>query len=717
MNSEFVSIIAEELSIPRKSVNATVKLLEDGATIPFISRYRKEATGALDENAIHNIERRYRSLEALEKRKEAILASMEEQGKLTDDLRKRIEETREASTLEDIYMPFRPKRRTRAMIAAEKGLEPLARMIMSQNLDSLDKAVKKFVKGDVADAAAAVDGASDIIAEWISDSEKARSIVRARYMRNAVITSKVISGKEEDGRTYENYFDYTSPLRMCTSHRLLAVLRGQKEGILKVNVSIDDDEMIERLTRMFLRSTASDEVAAVIRSTVRDSYRRLIKPSIETEIMNAAKGKADDSAIAIFADNVRQVLMASPLVGKRVLAVDPGFKNGCKIAALDSQGNVLYTDQIFPNAPVNDFHGAAFKVCSIIDRFEVDVIALGNGTASRETENFLNQLRYPRPVRIYIVNESGASIYSTSEVGVREFPDLKDLDRGAISLGRRLIDPMAELVKIEPKHIGVGQYQHDVDQTKLRDALDFTVGSCVNAVGVNVNTASRELLSYVSGIGPTLAANIVSYRAENGDFTSRRELLNVSRMGEKAFQQCAGFLRIPGAHNILDNTGVHPERYDLVEAIASDRGTTVDALVKDPKTLQSLDLSPYVTKDVGLPTLTDIVLELEKPGRDPRAVDEEPVEFDTGIHDIRDLHAGMELQGVVNNITAFGCFVDLGIHENGLIHISQLADRFVSSPLEVVQMNQKVRVRVMDVDYMRGRIALTMKDVSQLPQA
>ena len=717
MNSEFVSIIAEELSIPRKSVNATVKLLEDGATIPFISRYRKEATGALDENAIHNIERRYRSLEALEKRKEAILASMEEQGKLTDDLRRRIEDTREASTLEDIYMPFRPKRRTRAMIAAEKGLEPLARMIMAQNIDSLDKAVKKFIKGDVADAEAAVDGASDIIAEWISDSEKARSIVRARYMRNAVITSKVISGKEEEGRTYENYFDYTSPLRLCTSHRLLAVLRGQKEGILKVNVSIDDDEMIERLTRMFLRSTASDEVAAVIRSTVRDSYRRLIKPSIETEIMNAAKGKADDSAIAIFADNVRQVLMGSPLVGKRVLAVDPGFKNGCKIAALDSQGNVLCTDQIFPNAPVNDFHGAAFKVCSIVDRFEIDAIALGNGTASRETENFLNQLRYPRPVRIYIVNESGASIYSTSEVGVREFPDLKDLDRGAISLGRRLIDPMAELVKIEPKHIGVGQYQHDVDQTKLRDALDFTVGSCVNAVGVNVNTASRELLSYVSGIGPTLAANIVSYRAENGDFTSRRELLNVSRMGEKAFQQCAGFLRIPGAHNILDNTGVHLERYDLVEAIASDRGTTVDALVKDPKTLQSLDLSPYVTKEVGLPTLTDIVLELEKPGRDPRAVDEEPVEFDTGIHDIRDLHAGMELQGVVNNITAFGCFVDLGIHENGLIHISQLAGRFVSSPLEVVQMNQKVRVRVMDVDYMRGRIALTMKDVSQLPQA
>lgn len=717
MNSEFVSIIAEELSIPRKSVNATVKLLDDGATIPFISRYRKEATGALDENVIHNIERRYRALEALDKRKETILASMDEQGKLTAELRRRIEETRDAAILEDIYMPFRPKRRTRAMMAMEKGLEPLARMIMAQNLDSLDKAVKKFIKGEVTDADAAIGGASDIIAEWISDSEKARSIVRARYLRNAVITAKVIPGKEEEGRTYENYFDYNSPLRLCTSHRLLAVLRGQKEEVLKVNVSIDDDEMIERLTRMFLRSSASPEVAAVIRSTVRDSYRRLIKPSIETETMNAAKAKADDGAIAIFADNVRQILMASPLVGKRVLAVDPGFKNGCKIAALDAQGNVLCTDQIFPNAPANDFHGAAFKVCSIVDRFGIDAIALGNGTASRETENFLNQLRYPRPVRIYIVNESGASIYSTSEVGVREFPDLKDLDRGAISLGRRLIDPMAELVKIEPCHIGVGQYQHDVDQSKLREALDFTVGSCVNAVGVNVNTASRELLSYVSGIGPSLAANIVNYRAENGDFTSRRELLNVSRMGEKAFQQCAGFLRIPGARNVLDNTGVHPERYELVEAIASDRGTTVDALVKDPKALQSLDLSPYVTKEVGLPTLTDIVIELEKPGRDPRAVDEEPVEFDSGIHDIRDLYPGMELQGVVNNITAFGCFVDLGIHENGLIHISQLADRFVSSPLEVVQINQKVRVRVLDVDYMRGRIALTMKDVSQLPQA
>ncbi len=717
MNSEFVSIIAEELSIPRKSVNATVKLLDDGATIPFISRYRKEATGALDENVIHNIERRYRALEALDKRKETILASMDEQGKLTAELRRRIEETRDAAILEDIYMPFRPKRRTRAMMAMEKGLEPLARMIMAQNLDSLDKAVKKFIKGEVTDADAAIGGASDIIAEWISDSEKARSIVRARYLRNAVITAKVIPGKEEEGRTYENYFDYNSPLRLCTSHRLLAVLRGQKEEVLKVNVSIDDDEMIERLTRMFLRSSASPEVAAVIRSTVRDSYRRLIKPSIETETINAAKAKADDGAIAIFADNVRQILMASPLVGKRVLAVDPGFKNGCKIAALDAQGNVLCTDQIFPNAPANDFHGAAFKICSIVDRFGIDAIALGNGTASRETENFLNQLRYPRPVRIYIVNESGASIYSTSEVGVREFPDLKDLDRGAISLGRRLIDPMAELVKIEPCHIGVGQYQHDVDQGKLREALDFTVGSCVNSVGVNVNTASRELLSYVSGIGPSLAANIVSYRTENGDFTSRRELLNVSRMGEKAFQQCAGFLRIPGARNVLDNTGVHPERYELVEAIASDRGTTVDALVKDPKALQSLDLSPYVTKEVGLPTLTDIVIELEKPGRDPRAVDEEPVEFDSGIHDIRDLYPGMELQGVVNNITAFGCFVDLGIHENGLIHISQLADRFVSSPLEVVQINQKVRVRVLDVDYMRGRIALTMKDVSQLPQA
>jgi uncharacterized protein len=716
MNSEFVSIIAEELSIPRKSVTATVKLLNDGATIPFISRYRKEATGALDENAIHNIDTRYRALEALDKRKETILASMEEQGKLTTELRKRIEETRDAATLEDIYLPYKPKRRTRAMMAIEKGLEPLARMIMSQSIDSLAKAVKKFVKGEVADADAAVAGASDIIAEWISDSEKARSIVRSRYLRTAVITSKVIAGKEEAGRTYENYFDYKSPLRLCTSHRLLAVLRGQKEEVLKVNITIDDDEMIERLTRMFLRSTASPEVAPIIKATVRDAYRRLIKPSIETETLNAAKAKADDGAIAVFADNVRQVLMASPLVGKRVLAVDPGFKNGCKIAALDAQGNVICTDQIYPNAPINDFHGAAFKVCSIVDRFEIDAIALGNGTASRETENFLSELRFQRQVRIYIVNESGASIYSTSEVGVREFPDLKDLDRGAISLGRRLIDPMAELVKIEPKHIGVGQYQHDVDQNKLREALDFTVGSCVNAVGVNVNTASRELLSYVSGIGPSLAANIVSYRAEHGDFTSRKELLNVSRMGEKAFQQCAGFLRIPGAKNVLDNTGVHPERYDLVEAIASDRGTTVDALVRDPKKLQSLDLSPYVTKEVGLPTLTDIVIELEKPGRDPRAVDEEPVEFDTGIHDIRDLRPGMELQGVVNNITAFGCFVDLGIHENGLIHISQLSERFISSPLEVVQVNQKVRVRVLDVDYMRGRIALTMKDVSQLPQ-
>ncbi len=713
MPYEFSNIIAEELNIPRKSVKATIKLLDDGATIPFISRYRKEATGALDEVAVHLIQQRCDYHMALAKRKETILDTIEGLGKLTPELKKRIDDTYDSAVLEDIYLPFKPRRRTRAQIALEKGLEPLAKMIMAQNLDSVKSAAQRFVTKEVPDVQDAVDGAKDIIAEWMSESEKARSIVRAKYIRNASISSKVIPGKEEEGHNYETYFDFNSPLRLTTSHRLLAILRGENEGILKVNVSIDDDEMVDRLTRLFGKNGASAEVAKIIKSTVKDAYRRLIRPSIESEVMASAKSKADDAAIAMFADNARQLLLASPLGHRRVMGIDPGFRTGCKVVCLDEQGNLMFHDVIYPNAPQNDFHGAAFKICSLVDRFGIEAIALGNGTASRETEKFLGSLRFPRKVQIFTVNESGASIYSASKIARDEFPDEDVTVRGAVSIGRRLIDPLAELVKIDPKSIGVGQYQHDVDQTKLKDALTYTVESCVNSVGINVNTASKELLSYVSGIGPALASYIVNYRAEHGDFKSREELLDVPRMGEKAFQQCAGFLRIPGAPNILDNTAVHPERYDLINKIATDNGTTVESFVRNPKSMHNLDLTEYFSKEVGLPTLTDIILELEKPGRDPRSPLEENIAFDDSVRDIRDLQPGMVLQGVVNNITQFGCFVDIGLHENGLIHISQMSDRFVSSPADIVSVNQRLTVKVLDVDYARGRIALTLKGIPQ----
>ena len=710
MSIDASTIIASEFNLAKKSVAATIRLLDDGCTIPFISRYRKEATGALDEVMVHNIKLRYDALTALAKRKETVIDTIKEQGKMTPELKKRIEETLDPIVLEDIYMPFKPRRRTRAQMAVEKGLEPFARMIMAQNLDNVESVASRFVVGEVADVSDAIAGATDIIAEWVSENEKARAIVRARYQRNAVISSTVVKGKETEGNNYQNYFDFSSPLRTVTSHRILAMMRAASEGYLKVSVSIDDVEMIDRLSRMFVKPAATEASAAVVRQAVKDGYRRLIRPSIETEVLAAAKSKADDSAINMFAENVRQLLLAAPLGHKRVLAIDPGFRTGCKVVCLDEQGNLMQTEVIYPNEPHNDFHGSAFKLSRLIDAFSIDAIALGNGTASRETEQFLNSLRYPRPIQIFVVNENGASIYSASQIAREEFPDFDVTVRGAVSIGRRLIDPLAELVKIEPKSIGVGQYQHDVDQNKLKDALTYTVESCVNSVGINVNTASKELLSYVSGIGPALAANIVNYRAANGDFANREQLMDVPRMGEKAFQQCAGFLRIPGGKNILDNTAVHPERYDLINRIAADNGCSVDVLVKNPQVISRLDLTPYIDKEVGLPTLTDIVLELEKPGRDPRAT-VEATEFDDRVRTIKDLHPGMILNGIVNNITAFGCFVDIGLHENGLVHISQLCDQFISSPAEVVSINQHVTVKVLDVDYMRGRIALTMKDI------
>lgn len=709
MANDIAAIIAKEMGVLRKQVVATIKLLDEGATIPFISRYRKEATGSLDEVAILNISKRNERLTELAKRKEYIIATIKEQGALTTELSQKIHDTNDASELEDIFLPYKPKRRTRAMIAREKGLEPLAKIIMAQNSNDVESQANRFISSEVTDASAAIDGALDIIAEWISESEKARSIVRSRYNRNAVISSVVVKGKEQEGANYQNYFDFSQPLRLCSSHRLLAMRRGEHEGFLKVSISIDDDEIVQRLSRLFIRAAATSSTASLIEQAVKDGYKRLIRPSIESEVAAISKEKADDDAISMFADNVRQLLFAPPLGHKRVMGIDPGYRTGCKVVCLDSQGNLLHNEVIYPCPPHNDYRGAARKVCNLVEVYKIDAIAVGNGTAGRETEKFLSSLYYPRKVQVFSVNENGASVYSASKIARDEFPDKDVTVRGAVSIGRRLIDPLAELVKIDPKSIGVGQYQHDVDQTKLRNALTYTVESCVNAVGVNVNTASRELLSYVSGIGPQLASNIVEYRAQHGDFKKRADLMAVPRMGEKAYQQCAGFLRIPLAENILDNTAVHPESYHIVKQMASDIDCSIEELVKQQSLREKVDLSAYVTKDIGMPTLTDIMQELEKPGRDPRSV-AKVFEFDESVRDIKDLKPDMVLNGIVNNITAFGVFVDIGIKESGLVHISQLCNRFISSPSEVVKMHQHVKVKVMDVDYDRGRIALTMKD-------
>lgn len=708
MSIEHATIISKELNLLRKHVNACIKLLEDGATIPFISRYRKEATGGMTDVTVLAVSKRHKSLTELDERKSYIIDTIRQARALTTELEQRIVETLDPILLEDIFLPFKPKRNTRSQTAIELGLEPLARMIMAQNSDDVERMALKFVKNDVHSVEDAMNGATDIIASWVNESEKARNIVRSRYQRSATISSRVVKGKEEEGKNYQNYFDFSEPLRLCNSHRYLAMRRGEADGILKINVSIDDDEMVDRLSRMFVKSTAPASVADIVRRAVKDGYKRLMKPSIENEVCTAVKEKSDTAAIQMFADNVHQLLMAAPLGRRRVLALDPGFKSGCKLVCLDEQGNLLQHDVIYPHPPINDYMGATDTLCYYVDNFRIDAIAVGNGTAGRETERFLRNIMFPRKVQIFMVSENGASVYSASEVAREEFPDEDVTVRGAVSIGRRLLDPLAELVKIDPKSIGVGQYQHDVNQTRLKESLDYVVENCVNSVGVNVNTASKELLSYVSGIGPALAANIVKYRAENGDFASRAELKNVSRMGEKAFQQCAGFLRIPNAKNPLDNTGIHPERYELVEQLAADVNADVPRLMRDRNLLHNIELDNYVTKQVGLPTLTDIVLELEKPGRDPRETAEEPF-YDDSVRKIDDLHLGMVLTGKVNNITAFGVFVDLGMKENGLVHISQLCDRFISSPSEVVSIGQIVRVKVLDVDVSRGRIALTMK--------
>lgn len=702
-------MIADALKLPVHRVENTLKLLQGGATIPFISRYRKEATGGLDEVQISEISSRYEKLLELSKRKETIQSTIESLGKLTDDLRRRIDGCWDATELEDIYLPYKPKRKTRAEAARQKGLEPLAAWLMLQRGNALDAYVKNFVKGEVKNEEDALKGARDIIAEQVNEDEQARNQIRHQFSRQAVISAKVVKGKETDeaAAKYRDYFDFSEPLKRCSSHRLLAIRRGEAEGILKVSITPSDEtECTDRLERRFVRG--NNECSRQVCEAVNDAYKRLLKPAIETEFAALSKEKADDEAIRVFAGNLRQLLLAPPLGQKRVLGIDPGFRTGCKVVCLDAQGTLLHNEAIYPHPPKSEYQLAGRKLVKLVEQYRIEAIAIGNGTASRETEQFVTSQRFDREIQVFVVSEDGASIYSASKTARDEFPDYDVTVRGAVSIGRRLMDPLAELVKIDAKSIGVGQYQHDVDQTKLKEALDQTVESCVNLVGVNVNTASSHLLTYVSGLGPVLAKNIVDYRTANGPFRSRRELLKVPRMGAKAFEQCAGFLRIPHAENPLDNSAVHPESYPIVERMAADLQCSVSDLIANRELRSRISPEKYVTDTVGLPTLTDILQELEKPGRDPRQKIQ-VFEFDKNVRTIDDVQEGMELPGIVTNITNFGCFVDLGIKEKGLIHVSQLADRFVSDPTTVVSIHQHVRVRVIGVDRERKRIALTMK--------
>ncbi len=709
---EFSQMIAAELKLPAHRIANTLKLLQGGATIPFISRYRKEATGGLDEVQIGDIQTRYEKLCELSKRKETVLSTIEEQGKLTPELKARISACWSATELEDIYLPFKPKRKTRAEAARAKGLEPLALLLMMQKENNLAAKVRNFVKGEVKDEEDALKGARDILAEQISEDERSRNLMRNQFQRQALIQSKVVKGKEaeEASAKYRDYFDFCEPLKKCSSHRLLALRRGESEGVLKVTIFPEDEDMCnERLQRLFVR--ANNECAHQVEEALTDAYKRLLKPAIETEFAALSKEKADEEAIRVFAENLRQLLLAPPLGQKRVMGIDPGFRTGCKVVCLDAQGTLLHNEAIYPHPPKSEYAQAARKIVKLVEQYKIEAIAIGNGTASRETEQFVTSQRYDREVQVFVVSEDGASIYSASKTAREEFPDYDVTVRGAVSIGRRLMDPLAELVKIDAKSIGVGQYQHDVDQTKLKASLDQTVESCVNLVGVNVNTASKHLLTYVSGLGPTLAQNIVDYRTENGPFESRRQLLKVPRMGAKAYEQCAGFLRIPQAKNPLDNSAVHPESYPIVEQMAKDLNCTVADLIKDKELRSKIDLKKYVTDTVGLPTLTDILQELDKPGRDPRQKIQ-VFEFDKNVRTLDDLQEGMELPGIVTNITNFGCFVDIGIKENGLVHVSQLADRFVSNPADVVRIHQHVRVKVMSIDHERKRIQLTMKGLN-----
>ena len=720
----FAQLIAQQLNLQERAVNNTLALLDEGCTIPFISRYRKERTGGLDEVQIAAISTQYERFKEIQKRKETVLKTIADLDKLTPELEKRITDCWDATELEDIYLPYKPKRRTRAQVAREQGLEPLAKILLLQRERDPERAAHSQLSTlhsqlSIEDA---LKGAQDIIAEMVSEDERSRQQLRNAFRRQAFITSKVVKAKADtdEAAKYSDYFDWEEPLKRCSSHRLLAMRRGESEGILRISISPDDDECIERLQRHYVYGNTP--CGKLVAEAVEDGYKRLLKPSIETEFAALSKEKADDEAIRVFAENLRQLLLGAPLGQKRVMGVDPGFRTGCKVVCLDAQGNLLHHEAIFPHPPINKRMESAMAIQKMLKKYQIEAISIGNGTASRETNDFIRDVlagrydvspthREGEMPQVFTVSEDGASVYSASKIARDEFPDEDVTVRGAVSIGRRLMDPLAELVKIDPKSIGVGQYQHDVDQTKLKNSLDQTVESCVNNVGVNLNTASQHLLMYVSGLGPTLAKNIVDYRKENGAFTSRAQLKKVPRLGPAAFQQCAGFLRIPGAKNPLDNSAVHPESYDIVEQMAKDQNCTVSDLISNKEKREAIDIKRYVTAEVGIPTLTDILKELEKPGRDPREQIEE-FEFDSRVNTVDDLIEGMELPGIVTNITNFGAFVDIGVHQDGLVHISQMANRRIAHPTDVVKLHQHIRVRVIEVDRRRNRISLSMKGLS-----
>ncbi len=707
-NNSFALQIAKELQLDTHHVANVVRLLGEGATIPFIARYRKEMTGTMNEEVIAAIQKRLEQLVELEKRKESVLESIREQEKLTPELEQKILEAKTMQEVEDLYLPYKPKRRTRAAIAREKGLEPLAAQIMAQNVDFVDRLAARYINADkgVNSVEEALQGANDIMAEWVSENINGRNRIRKIFHNKGELCSTVIKGKEEEGKTYQNYFDFREPISKAPSHRILALFRAEEEGIIRLKFKVDDDIAVNSLENIFLKNdNASTEL---VRKAIADSWKRLLEPSIETEIRNIYKEKADETAIQVFAENLKQLLLAAPMGQKRVLAIDPGFRTGCKVVILSETGALLHNETIYPHPPKSDVVGAMRKVKSLVDAYKVEVIAIGNGTAGRETEDFIRYIKFNRDITAVMVSESGASVYSASKIARDEFPEYDITVRGAVSIGRRLMDPLAELVKIDPKSIGVGQYQHDVDQKKLGESLDQTVMSCVNAVGVELNTASQQLLSYVSGVGPALAGNIISYREENGGFKSRKELHKVPRLGDKAFEQCAGFLRIHGGDNPLDQSAVHPESYHIVEKMAKKLNVKVNELIGNKELIAKINPKDYVEQDFGLETVNDILKELEKPGRDPRKTFE-AFEFDKDIRSIEDLKPGMTLNGIVTNITAFGAFVDIGVHQDGLVHISQMADHYIKDPNEVVRLNQHVRVKVLDVDVRRNRISLSMR--------
>ena len=702
------SLIAQQTGLNERYIHNVIELLQDGATIPFISRYRKEATNGMTEVEVATVSNLLDEFTELKKRKEFILQNIDNQGKLTDELKQRINDCWDSNQLEDLYLPYKQKRRTRAQIAREAGLEPMANIIQSQKEVPLEKIAQRYLNPEkgIETVEQVIQGAQDIIAERVSENERARQTLRTTFSMHAQITSRLVKGKDVEGQNFRDYFDWSEPLARCSSHRLLAMRRGESEGILRVTISVDDEPAVERIARQFVHGNG--ECSRLVYEAVKDGYKRLLEPSISNEFGASSKQRADEEAIRIFVRNLEQLLMASPLGQKRVMGIDPGFRTGCKVVCLDSEGNLLHHDVIYPHPPRNERIQALRTISNLVEKYRIQAISIGNGTAGRETEDFVRHLDLPEDIEVYSVSEDGASIYSASEIARQEFPDEDVTVRGAVSIGRRLMDPLAELVKIDPSSIGVGQYQKDVNQTALKKSLDQTVISCVNRVGVNVNTASRYLLTYVSGLGPALADNIINYRTQNGPFRTRRELMKVPRMGAKAFEQSAGFLRIQGGAEPLDNSAVHPERYALVEKMAHDQGCSVETLMKDKSTREKIDIKQYVSPQVGLPTLQDIMAELDKPGRDPRG----PLQqfaFDPTVHEITDLHAGQVLPGIVTNVTNFGAFVDIGVHIKGLVHVSQLSDRYVKDPNQVVSLHQHVMVRVLSVDLQRERISLSMK--------